>query len=476
MKIEKISLWLVWFDVISELREGCSRTRTFLWFVVNAAAMTTRIDLAGVTSFVRCCWLKEKYYKSLLNNFNGSGVNLTRLTNCWMKLCFRIFAQHMCRVNGRIVLIADGIKVPKEGKKMPSVKLLHQESDCNKKAEFIMGHSCQAISLLVRGTGGFFAVPLISRIHEGVVFSNRSCQTLIDKLIRMLLNLSIDVPIYFVADGYYANKKVARSLLEQDNHLIARLRTNTVGYVPAARSKKPKRGRRKKYGRKLKLRNLFRNSKMVTTPSPVYSEKGIKISYRSIQLLWQPLGTMVQFVLVQHPRRGKILLLTTDLELDPLKVIELYGLRFKIEVSFKQAVHTVGTYGYHFWMMDMSPLKHNAGTQYLHRASESYRTQVKSKISAYHRHIQLGIIVQGLLQYLAVAYPKLVWKSFGSWLRTMKPELSPSELVVATAMQNLFPAFLLNSPNTNFFKKFIANKLEPHRCPEFLLGDFKLAA
>jgi hypothetical protein len=33
------------------------------------------------------------------------------------------------RVNGRRVLVGDGIKVAKSGKKMPGVKLLHQQSD-----------------------------------------------------------------------------------------------------------------------------------------------------------------------------------------------------------------------------------------------------------------------------------------------------------------------------------------------------------
>lgn len=476
MKRKKVSLWLVWFKAISELRDGCSRTTTFLWLVVNAVAMTTRIDVAGVTSFVRCCWLKEKYYKSLLNNFNGSGVNLRKLTNGWVKLCFKLFDKHLCRVNGRIILLADGIKVPKEGKKMPAVKSLHQESNCNKKAEFIMGHSCQAISLLVRATGGFFAVPLVSRIHEGVVFSNRSCQTLIDKLVKMLLDLNIALQIYFVADGYYANKKVALPLLKQGNHLIARLRTNAVGYLLATKSSNPRKGRPKMYGRKLRIRNQFKDSEMLTAPSPVYNERRIQIRYRSIQLLWRPLGRLVQFVLVEHPKRGKVLLLSTDLDLAPLKVIELYGLRFKIEVSFKQAVHTIATYGYHFWMMYMRPIKSGDGNQYLHRTPEWYRLHVRRKIAAYHRHIQLGIIVQGLLQYLAVAYPKQVWNSFGSWLRTMKPDLQPSELVVATALRNTFPQFLLNSPLTHFFKKFIADKFDPDRCPELLLDDFKLAA
>ena len=54
---------------------------------------------------------------------------------------------------------------------MPAVKLLHQESDSNTKPEYIMGHSCQAAALLVGALQSVFAVPVASRIHEGLVFN-----------------------------------------------------------------------------------------------------------------------------------------------------------------------------------------------------------------------------------------------------------------------------------------------------------------
>jgi hypothetical protein len=73
----------------------------------------------------------------------------------------------------------------------------------------------------------------------------------------------------------------------------------------------------------------------------------------------------------------------------------------------------------------MTPLRRVSGNQYLHRKSADYRNAVRRKIAAYPRHIQLGLIAQGLLQILSATKPNLVWQSFGSWIRTVRPGLAP---------------------------------------------------
>src|SRR5262249_34981696 len=86
---------------------------------------------------------------------------------------------------------------------------------------------------------------------------------------------------------------------------------------------------------------------------------------------------------------------------------------------------------------------------------------IKRKMHAYHVFIQAGVVCQGLLQYLAVAMPSLVWSSFGSWLRTIRPGIPPSELVVANALRQCLPDFLLNSAKTEIFATFITERQDP---------------
>jgi hypothetical protein len=187
--------------------------------------------------------------------------------------------------------------------------------------------------------------------------------------------------------------------------------------------------------------------------------------------MWRPVGRLVRFVAVVHPTRGTILLMSTDLTLCALDIIKIYGLRFKIEHMFRQAVRLIGSLSYHFWMMDMKPLRYRNGNQYLHRESDDYRNKVHRKIHAYHVFMQAGIIAQGLLQYLSVEFPKLIWVSFDSWLRTIRPGIPPSELVVGHVMRETIPDFLVNCAKSNSLAKFIVERQDADNLRIFRLAS-----
>lgn len=465
-----MALWIPWWNAIWLLRPAFSRLRSFLWFATAVAGLTVRTELLGVTSIVRALKLQPRLYNKLLEHFHSRAVRLEQLSALWARLVLHLFPEPL-HVNGRRVLVGDGIKVRKRGKKMPGVKLLHQPSDSTTKPEYFMGHSLQAVSVLVQAAQSVFAVPLAVRIHEGLVWSNRDRRTLLDKMLALLGSIAIKDPFYFVADAYYAARKIVSGLLEQNNHLVTRVKSNAVAYAPYVHPGPQKRGRPRRYGTKVKLKSLLNDPKpMQSAASPVYGEHHVTIRYRVCDLLWRPAGRLVRFVAVVHPSRGSCLLMCTDISLSAIEIIRLYGLRFKIEHSFKQAVRLIGAFGYHFWMQDMKPLRRRNGNQHLHRESLDYRNAIKRKIHAYHVFIQAGVVCQGLLQYLAVAFTKLVWNSFGSWLRTIRPGIPPSELVVANALRQSLPEFLLNAVQHNSLAKFIVERQEPGKMEMFRLA------
>ncbi len=111
----------------------------------------------------------------------------------------------------------------------------------------------------------------------------------------------------------------------------------------------------------------------------------------------------------------------------------------------------------------MTPLRRVTGNQYLHHKSQAYRNAVRRKIAAYHRHIQLGLIAQGLVQILSTTIPKSVWRSFGSWIRTIRPGLAPSEQVAAIALGNTLPEFLAGSRKSSILVKFLRHRIDLSR-------------
>jgi hypothetical protein len=453
-----MSLWLEWFRCVQALRPACARARTFMWMCLALFGLCIRSDLGGVTSFVRAGGLAAATYHRLLHLFHTPALALDTLTTLWVRLVLKLFVP--LRAGTRPVLVADGLKAPKEGRLMPAVKKLHQESTDNSKPEFIFGHSFQAVGLLVRGPlGQVFSVPLASRIHEGLVFCNADRRTLLDKLVQLFLSISkvLEGPSLLVADAYYASRKVILPLLEKGHHLVTRVRTTTVAYRLAHQPKTRGPGRPRLYGTKVRLRNVWKQKhRFSAAASPVYGEKAVKIRYHSVDLLWRPVGRLVRFVFVDHPHRGRLILMTSDTSLDALEVIATYGHRFKIEVGFKQALHTLGSYAYHFWMMDMKPFARKSGNQHVHKESEEYRRLVRRKMDAYHRYVQLSAVAQGLLQHLSLNFRKSVWGYFGSWMRTMKPSAPPSEAVVVKSLRSALPEFLAAADDDHELKKSIA--------------------
>jgi hypothetical protein len=255
-----MALWTAWWNAIWLLRPAFSRLRAFQWFATAVAGFTVRTEPLGVTSLVRALKLEARFYNKLVDHFHSPAVKLDRLAALWTQVVLRLFPQPL-RINGRCVVVGDGIKIPKRGRKMPAVKLLHQQSESNTKPEYITGHALQAVSLLVEAAASVFAVPLAMRIHEGLVWSNRDRRTLLEKMLALLGIVAIAEPFYFVADAYYAAHKIVTGLLNQNNHLVTRVKSNAAAYTAHRQRGPRRRGRPRVYGRKVKLRSLLEDPK-----------------------------------------------------------------------------------------------------------------------------------------------------------------------------------------------------------------------
>jgi hypothetical protein len=92
---------------------------------------------------------------------------------------------------------------------------------------------------------------------------------------------------------------------------------------------------------------------------------------------------------------------------------------------------------------------------------------------AYSSHLQAGVIAQGLLQILSVLHSQMVWRCFGSWIRTLRSGIPPSEQVVGMALRHSLPEFLAASDKTSALAKFINDRLDLNRAEGLRLAAYK---
>lgn len=452
-----MKLWNIWLSLVNQFESACSRKRTFFWLVTILIGFTIKFDSIGATSIARGAGLSLGYYTCLLHFFNSSAVNIEALRAIWIRLVFTQFIG-LVMINGRYLLVGDGIKIGKEGKKMPGVKWLHQESESNSKAEHIMGHSIQVISILAKGLCTCFSIPLVGMIHEGIRFTYKDSRTLLDKMFEMLSGLTLPAPVYLVVDKYYASGRFMKQLIGSGIHIITMMKKNAVAYYPPEAESK-RRGRPRKYGKSVKLFELF-NTDLSFITAPMPGNPSVMIEYCVVELFWKPLGDLAKFVLVRHPEKGNSIPMSTDGSLDPMDIILGYSLRFKIEVMFKQAVHQIGAFMYRFWLKAMLPKKRKSGDLVLQFAPNNFKERVAKKLNAYHLFIQLGFIAHGLTQYLSIHHHQIVWKNFGTWLRTIRSNTLPSEKVVALALSRTYIEFLIDDTIGCIFKKFLRKRAD----------------
>jgi hypothetical protein len=446
-------LWKEWFQAFDALRGAFSRQITFWWALTFTIGLTVRQDHLGVTSVVRCLRLQPKCYSSLLRVLGSNAIKLDKLVTLWVSW-IKARSQPV-RCGKYLVVLADGVKIGKEGKRMPSVKSLHQQSVSNSKSSFIMGHHFEVLSLLVKdGMGRARAIPLVGEIHEGLRLSPRWKKTLTESFVELAgrIQTALGQEVAIVADAFYCCKTVLEGLECNGSQIVSRVKHNVVGYAPITSLPRRGPGRPRKKGDKVKLQDLWEKR----TPDFTEWEFG---RWFQIILYWPPAKRVVKFVFVEHKTKGRCILMTTHLSLSPETVIKLYQSRWQIEIGFKQAIHTLGVFGYHMWTKSMSKIKRGSGRQFLHRTTTEKREAILTKLRSYHNFVQLGLIAQGLLVHLSCTREKEVWESFQGWVRSMNQGKAPGEFVVQNALRETLWNFLRAKPKAFAFNIFLRSNL-----------------
>lgn len=449
------------YHTLHTFRKVFTRHSTWLTFCVVVLGFLGSTQIDGVSSLCRFWHLETPGYLALLHLFRSSAWSLTGLLSCWW--AFVLSQQQTVMVEGQAVLIGDHTMVAKDGRRMPAVVSLHQDSETQSKPNYFRGHFWGAIGLLIGTVAEPFCLPLSLRIHQGFKHLrqhdsiDKNPQTSATRLVQMALDFALErsqrsiltldaffsvAAVFTLADSVWSVACKAPLVT-----ILVRAKKNYVAYFPAERPDNPGSGRPRKYGDKIKLYEVFDSIHLFEhTQCQVYGSLE-DVAYLAVNLLWKPTGGFIRFIFALTSR-GPIVLMCGDLKMPAGTAIELYCLRVRVETMFSMLKHLIGAFRYHFWSKRLprhsrKPKKN----QHLKQPTKQDVPQVRSCWECYERFAMLAAIALGLLQLIALKFAPEVWGRFNTFLRTRSRHI-PSERTVKDVVGHLvLEDFLIVAPS-----------------------------
>jgi hypothetical protein len=452
------------------MRPAFSRRATHVWFVIVFVGLLARNDTLGVSSIIRALSLAPESYHCLLHFFHSTAWGVEAVTALWWSWLWQQNVAY--RLQDHLILTGDHTKTPKDGRKMPAVATMHQDSQTASKPSFFRGHHWGCIGMLVRADEKYFSTPLLASIQEGLDTFADSGNEHLPKTICIVkmaqrVAMAMGSSAYLVLDAYFAVGPVFTTAAEQLNaagniiHILTRAKKNVVAYLSPPPRKRHQRGRPRKYGRKLHLMELFKSrADMFQTAEALVYNNSETIRYLTLNLLWKPIKGTLRFFLLETSH-GRIILMTSDLTLDPIAALQLYCRRVTIETLFDTLKNTLGGMAYHFWSRYLSPASRRPRKKALQHQSSSAPAKTQNTLAAIEKFVNVQLLVMGMLQLLAKSFPEQVKTKAQCWLRTVTSN-TPSEFVTQMALAKTIKNNLYGF-GKDWITQLIREKQEQHK-------------
>jgi hypothetical protein len=320
----------------------CFTAPSFAYFQSYLWALMVVEGRKCLTRLARCAFFHQRDLSSWERFLAEHRWSVTAVTERLVTLVVAKLGERL-QVHGAYLVGKDTTLVAKTAKRMLGVQKWKDHSDNADRGAYLVGHHWNLAGLISRGDTRWLCWPLVMRLVPGLKGARQwsvgdaiAPMSFWDAAIAAILEVTRclgDAAVRVVADAYYSKAPFLNGLRARGIDVISRLRKDAVGWDDPAPPPPNKRGRKPRSGHKWPLATLLTAETPTRERLTLYG-KLTEVVFVVRDVWLRDVAQKVRVVVLEGSKEP-LLLVSTDLSLSALQIIELYGARFSIELTIR---------------------------------------------------------------------------------------------------------------------------------------------
>jgi hypothetical protein len=320
----------------------CFTAPSFAYFQSYVWALMVVEGRKCMTRIARCVFFHQRDLRSWERFLAEHRWSLTTVTEHVVTLVVAQLGAQL-QVHGAYLLGTDTTLVAKTATRMVGVQKWKDHSDNADRGAYLVGHHWNLVGLISLWGTRWLCWPLVRRLVPGLqgarqwlVGATVEPMSFWDAAIAALLEVTRclgGAAVRVVADAYYSKAPFLNGLQARGIDVISRLRKDAVGWDDPEPPVPGKRGRKPRYGRKWTLATLLTAEPPTRERLTLYGTLTEVVFV--VRDVWLRAVLQKVRVVVLEGAKEPLLLVSTDLALSALQIIESYGARFSIELTIR---------------------------------------------------------------------------------------------------------------------------------------------
>jgi DDE superfamily endonuclease len=320
----------------------CFTAPSFAYFQAYVWALMVVEGRKCMTRLARCVFFHQRDLSSWERFLAVSRWSLTAVTERLVTLVVTKLGAQL-QVHGAYLVGKDTTLVAKTATRMPGVQKWKDHSDNADRGAYLIGHHWNLVGLISPWGTRWLCWPLVMRLVPGLQGARQwrvgdvvAPMSFWDAAIAAILEVTRclgEASVRVVADAFYSKAPFLNGLRARGIDVISRLRKDAVGWDAPEPQPPGKRGRKPRYGRKWPLATLLTAETPIRDRLILYGKlTEVVFAVRDVWL--RDVAQKVRVVVLEGAKEP-LILVSTDLALSALQIIELYGARFSIELTIR---------------------------------------------------------------------------------------------------------------------------------------------